>query len=311
MIAKIELTKLGRNCAIAITEIGTTITQTYVEDSGNIEMNYNQGNNTVTVTIFGTTSATTPIITTGTFLTMDSGTGAVTITSYATFKTNYALLFLNGGSVPTPPTPTLDEVLTAGNTSNNGINLGPSSLQSLLNNNTIFFFNVGTGANDASYSFLNSKELLFKINDTEYQTRLLPNLYELNLNLTNYLPQSSGTLLNGEFVNQQGLFINYASEIYALGNDSTSRGLFMDNNTQSYSLGNDSEGLNININTNLYKLGHANNYFQIDGGSNTTTLKTESIVLDGGGLIGGLGAPTGTSLLITINNNQYKINLAQ
>lgn len=218
MIAKIELTKLGRNCAIAITETGTTITQVYVEDSGNIEMNYNQGNNTVSVTIFGTTSATTPNITTGTFLTIDSGTGAVTITSFATFKTNYALLFLNGGSATIP---TLNEVLNAGNQSDKTINLYPvgqipSTNLSNLNYENLNFFTSDNG--NGYFVKYTPKGIEFFVNTNEGISKLLiEDFAGVNYDATNYLPKTNGTLLNGNFVNGAGLEINYTNETFKLG----------------------------------------------------------------------------------------------
>jgi len=333
MIAKIELTKLGRNCAIAITEIGTTITQTYVEDSGNIEMCYNQSNNTVTVTIFGNTSATTPVITTGTYLTIDSGSGAVTITSYATFKTNYALLFLSGGSVP-PIIPTLDQILYSGYiaTTQPIINLILGNETMNLNSSNFIQSTIIEEFNNAisvSSDSINFSKFLIEGNIKIYESRIIPNTANTGVTIINYLPENSGTLLNGQFVNDLGLEINYDAQSFILGKNSTGErlsielatkdynfsdgisGIIFNLSTHHYNYGlNENNGLNIDAIGNIYKLGNPNNYFQIDGGSNTTTLKTEAIVLDGGNLIGGLGTLTGTSLLITINNNQYKINLA-
>jgi hypothetical protein len=314
MIAKIELTKLGRNCAIAITETGTTITQVYVEDSGNIEMNYNQGNNTVTVTIFGTTSATTPDITTGTFFTIDSGTGAVTITSFATFKTNYATLFLNGGSVP-PTIPTLTQVLTAGDSAfNKSITIFGPNNEAKIDTQNFNTYNL-TGTTETRGKFSNI-DLSFKKKigfNLLHESFLKPNTAITGTTVENFLPENSGTLLNGEFTSAQtGLFIDYNNEIYALGNDNTSRGLFMNNFNQSYSLGNNAEGLNMNIATKIYTLGYADNFFKIEGGLNRTTIKCEDLQLDGGGLISSIGTTlTGTALLLTINGIQYKINLFQ
>lgn len=232
MIAKIELTKLGRNCAIAITEIGTTITQVYVEDSGNIEMCYNQGNNTVTVTIFGTTSATTPIITTGTFLTIDSGTGAVTITSFATFKTNYALLFLNGGSATIP---TLDEVLTAGYIATNKIIELSRTIDNFyvqLSNLLEIDNNFGTGISQVYYrTFYEYDSLSFQkrnwTNTLIYDCKLAPNQADTGVSTINYLPENSGTLLNGKFINGSiGLNLDYVTGYFTLGDGNTNKANF-------------------------------------------------------------------------------------
>lgn len=92
---KIDIIKLGRNALINFTDLESGIISTYVEDSKNIELSFNQLTKIVSITIFANTSGTTPDITTGTFFTIDlnDGNGAQTITSYSTFITLYPALF--------------------------------------------------------------------------------------------------------------------------------------------------------------------------------------------------------------------------
>lgn len=93
MSNKIDIIKLGRNALINFTDIKTGIISTYVEDSKNIEVGFN--NNVFTITIFANVSAHTPDITKGIYFTIDlnDGNGAQTISSYATFITHYPALF--------------------------------------------------------------------------------------------------------------------------------------------------------------------------------------------------------------------------
>ena len=281
MIAKIDLTKLGRNCAVAITPDGTTNILTYVEDSSNIEIGYNQNNNTVTVTIAGTTSATTKNITTGTFLTMDSGSGPVTITSYATFKTNYALLFLNGGSAPTP---TLNEVLNAGyiaidkiielSRTTDNYNLQLSNLLEIDNN-------LGSGTGQEFYrTFYEYDSLSFQkrnwTNTLIYDCKLAPNQANTGTSIINYLPENSGTLLNGEFISGGiGLKLEYGTGYFTLGDGNTNK---------------------------------AN--FKIESLIDRAIINCEDLQFNGTNLkSGSSGGNSGEHLVITLNGTQYKIKL--
>lgn len=317
MIAKIDLIKLGRNCAVAITENGGSNTLTYVEDSSKIEVGYNQNNNTVTVTISGTTSATTKDITTGTFLTMDSGSGAVTITSYATFKTNYALLFLNGGSAPTP---TLDDVLTAGNTAYNK----SISLDSVFNSNAKivdgqFKTEKYYGVSNFLRSNLTFDQLLFgNYNNLTLidESILKINPANVGVSIINYLPVNSGTLLNGNYINGRGLNIDYDNGIFKLGNSGYSL-LSIESNTgtntqrfyTSY-IGND-VGINIDFYNNVFNFGDENNNFiSINNANNTFQISSQIIDLNGSNLQSNTSSGnSGEHLVISLNGNQYKIAL--
>ena len=335
MIAKIDLIKLGRNCAVAITENGGSNTLTYVEDSSKIEVGYNQNNNTVTVTISGTTSATTKDITTGTFLTMDSGSGAVTITSYATFKTNYALLFLNGGSAPTP---TLNQVIAQnGNTctTNALINLVGAQGQNTFGEGfyTCLEYN---GSNNLFAEYRPNQFLCRRyngINITGENIIALNPLDTGNTVFTNYLPVNSGTLLNGNFnENNLGLNIDYTNQVFTLGNDNTGKGLKIDTQNNGYYLGNDNEiGLQIYNNDLVYILGNgrqdgvfidsvngiykfgketSSNQLKIDSINNQFTITTQELIFTGSSLIdGSSGGNSGQHLVITLNGTTYKIKL--
>lgn len=93
MSNKVDIIKLGRNALISFTDIESGIISTFIEDSKNIEIGFN--NNVFTFSLMASMSAHTPNITTGTFFTIDlnDGNGAQTITSYATFITLFPSLF--------------------------------------------------------------------------------------------------------------------------------------------------------------------------------------------------------------------------
>ena len=116
----ISLNKAGKNVAIEISQ-NNGIQLNFNEDSANVELQYNSLSNRVTVSIKGGANYTTSDITTGVFLIMEG----VTVQDQGTFNTQYAQVFLNGGSGSNL---TLDQVLSNGNTSN--------KLIELLSNNT-------------------------------------------------------------------------------------------------------------------------------------------------------------------------------
>ena len=92
----IKLTKLGRNCQVVFNNSNGN-TQTFQEDSANIECNYNQINDFVTVAIKGKTTETTSSIVFDNVLYINTGSGDVLIKTYEDFLINYSLLFLNSG----------------------------------------------------------------------------------------------------------------------------------------------------------------------------------------------------------------------
>lgn len=202
------------------------------------------------------------------------------VNSYLEFKNkkyylleDEAALVTAANTNPIGTIPTLDQVLTlGGNTTTNAINFNTGALTSLINVSNVNFFDVGTGS-DSSYSYLNSKELLFQILASEYQTRLKPNNYELGLNITNYLPQNSGTLLNGNFVNSAGLKIDYTAQTFVLGNES---------------------GTNIGI----------------DNIGNAIVLQTENLYMQGTNLLTtNNGTTSSQHLQVLINGTPYLIQL--
>lgn len=116
MANQLILVKSGRNISIVATD-DSGRTRYFFEDSSNVELIYNLYNNRVTLNIKGNFSFTTDDITLVNTLRIDSGSGSIDITDNSLFASNYALLFLNGGSVPSTPQ-NLQQVLNVNNTAN-------------------------------------------------------------------------------------------------------------------------------------------------------------------------------------------------
>ena len=106
----IELTKLGKNVQVVFYNPDNDNTQIFQEDSANVECNYNNLSNRLTVSIKGGPTATTTNIIDNDILYINSGSGDILIKSYADYLVNYALLFLNGG---TPSAPSINVINTA------------------------------------------------------------------------------------------------------------------------------------------------------------------------------------------------------
>ena len=139
----ITLTKLGNNINAKIVDNTLNLEINYYEDSSNLTLVYNIKNNTVTLSIKGTTSYTTPNINTNNCLYF------VNLTGYGTTliddKINFDFFYPSIFPAPlTPTTPNIDEVLAQG-----GVFTGSRSID----------------ANDESFDFLNLYQYSLQTNN--------------------------------------------------------------------------------------------------------------------------------------------------
>lgn len=109
----ITLTKLGNNINAKIVDNSLNLEVNYYEDSSNLTLVYNIKNNTVTLSIKGTTSYTTPNINTNNCLYFVNLTGFGT--TLIDDKINFDFFYPSIFPAPlTPTTPNIDEVLAQG-----------------------------------------------------------------------------------------------------------------------------------------------------------------------------------------------------
>jgi hypothetical protein len=242
----ITLTKLGRNCQVVFYNTVNNNTQTFQEDSANIECNYNVLNDVVSVAIKGRTQATTTSIVDNDVLYINTGTGDILIKTYSEFLINYALLFLNAGG-------------TGG-----GVN--PTSTY-------IPYNNAGTFADSYLINDTNQNILKTIFNTFEQGIKLDfgANIYKLGdfintNNSTHFIVSDAfkniSTNYNG---NAYGIELDFQNDLFAFGdmhNVTNGNYLMIDNSASSiktYS-NNVQIGLSLDFANNYYSLGDlANN----------------------------------------------------
>ena len=297
----IVLTKLGRNCQVVFYNQSNDNTQTFQEDSANVECTYNVLNDVVSVAIKGRTQATTTSIVDNDVLYINTGTGDILIKTYADYLINYALLFLNGGGGP-GTTPNLQQVVNVGNdiTDNTNINLFNSVYGGPIFNSLNVFGITGFDQRFPyfeNYSYGKSFALNYvNPNDTEdinnigfefilkegfkfYNTSQINNIEtrlfaDYNVIKTQYLNDNLGiTLID------KGLKLDLLNNEYILGDFDSGTCFFqLDASTGFFRTFYNSQlqGLEMNFSTNIYKFGdfdgiHENTYIFID--DNKATLK--------------------------------------
>lgn len=196
----ITLTKLGRNCQVVFYNTDNANTQTFQEDSANVECTYNVLNDVVSVAIKGRTQATTTSIVDNDVLYINTGTGDILIKTYADFLINYALLFINAGG--------------------SGGSTNPTNL-------FIPYNNAGTFADSYLINDTFNNNLKSTNSSILEDTGLLIDFQNDNYFLGDYAEQNYGIFINVDDFNGYvrthysgnftGLLIDFPNNIYKLG----------------------------------------------------------------------------------------------
>ena len=244
----ITLTKLGRNCQVVFYNQSNDNTQTFQEDSANIECTYNVLNDVVSVAIKGRTQATTESIVNNDVLYINTGTGDILIKTYADFLINYALLFLNAGGTGGGTNPTSLYI---------PYNNGGTFADSYIINDT-FNNNLKT----TNSSILGDTGLLLDFQNDNY---FLGDYAEKNYGIFLNVDDFNGYIRSHYSGNFTGLLIDFPNNIYKLGDYD-----FLTHNGTSLIIDDDAKfivtknngnefGLKLDFANNIYKLGDFDN----------------------------------------------------
>ena len=231
-------------------------------------------------------------------------------------------------------TPTLNDVLSAGNNSSIPIAIGDLTLnftQIDTSGLTVFL-----SADNAYYTTEYLPKGIEVENTYGYKTKLLIPIEAgsgISKDITNYLPENSGTLLNGKFVNGKGLemftdpdndyyllgqsgkglSVDNFNDIFSLGNYAASKGLIINDTNQEYYFGDqiNTKGVFINLNSNAFGIGDfQNTNIQIDSTNDSISFSADNF-----NFYGSITASSATQpippifLKVKINGTDYKINL--
>ena len=244
----ITLTKLGRNCQVVFYNQSNDNTQTFQEDSANIECTYNVLNDVVSVAIKGRTQATTTSIVDNDVLYINTGSGDILIKTYADYLINYALLFLNAGGTGGGTNPTSLYI---------PYNNGGTFADSYIINDT-FNNNLKT----TNSSILGDTGLLLDFQNDNY---FLGDYAEKNYGIFLNVDDFNGYVRTHYSGNFTGLLIDFPNNIYKLGDYD-----FLTHNGTSLIIDDDAKfivtknngnefGLKLDFANNIYKLGDFDN----------------------------------------------------
>lgn len=272
---KITLTKSGKNVRISFDPTETTQPD-LLEDSSNVEVSYQNLNNTVSVQVTGNNYFTTSDITASNQLYMDSGSGPVLINSKALFLANYPLVFPNGGGGPVT-TPNIDQVLAQGGslTANRLIDVDSYFIELFSTTYPAegLIFNLGGGSEfgfKTGSKLKYSQNVISTIDGTQtnafgFNTNNSTNVFRAgDVNLTN-----NGVLLNIDDTNNliffakgggpEGLNFDLGNKVYDFGNQSSNGNKIRieDVNNEIKVLGNQTTGF-VGIEANVLKFTGAN-----------------------------------------------------
>jgi len=243
----ITLTKLGRNCQVVFYNTDNANTQTFQEDSANVECTYNVLNDVVSVAVKGRTQATTESIVLNDVLYINTGSGDILIKTYADYLINYALLFLNAGG-------------TGGGTN-------PTNLY-------IPYNNAGTFADSYLINDTFNNNLKSTNSSVFGDTGLLIDFENDNYFLGDYAEINYGIFLNVDDFNAYirshysgnftGLLLDFGQNIYKLGDydflTNNGTAIIVDDNTQIIKTinGGIENGLNLDFPNQIFQIGGYN-----------------------------------------------------
>jgi len=259
----ITLTKLGRNCQVVFYNTDNANTQTFQEDSANIECTYNVLNDVVSVAVKGRTQATTTSIVDNDVLYINTGTGDILIKTYADFLINYALLFLNAGGSGggTNPTGYIMPVNVGGTFADSNIQNFPDNQIYTLNN---VIGNYGLSIDFTTYITKLGDYDNFNANgyiNIDNSTGVISTFYgatEIGLKLDN---AASTFTLGGDFLSSVSVNINTGGTGYKLFYSAAfgaANGLYCDFNFSNYQFGD----INAHHNNLHFTIDSLNNFFQ-------------------------------------------------
>ena len=249
----ITLYKLGNNIQAKIVDNTLNLEVNYYEDSSNLTLVYNIKNNTVTLSIKGTTSYTTPNITTNACLFFDAGAGLIGITDQTIFNTNYTSLFpasTGGGG----GTPNIDTVLAQGGTLTANRQIDGDGGAFTLDFLALLRFFARNPDGNGIFAYFDSNQIEIKNNQTgTYPSNmsLLANDVQFTVDSQGFYADSSAVHRASSIGDVQGQYNGTSIGADDLNNTLTAKG---NNITTTSAGGNAGKHLKININGTNYKI---------------------------------------------------------